>query len=1186
MAEQARRLVVTLGCVLGLAIWGSGIAEGCLRVNGVYAGEMHSMLTMENDSVWSCGDNAYGQLGLGNTIDQSSLTQVLSGTPGTAYIENIVSVAPGTRHTVALDANGNVWSWGANCYDPGSQYCEGILGNDREDPCYIPVQVLAGEQADDPCDLFLEDIVTIGAGRSGRHSLAVDVYGNVWSWGSNKDFGGTRRGQLGHGTTIYFSRTPVRVYAGQQSEIYDPCTPDPYASLTNIIAVAGGMNHSLALEDPGFGGKVYSFGANNHGQLGDGGTTSSGFARVVLTNPNDPCSYLEDIIDVRAGAEHSMALDEDGHVHIWGTVEWDHSGGTDEGTLGNGSSAGIGSAVAVYVQSGEQNPGDPNLPLSNIIAISAGAAHSMALDSGGHVWTWGNNHNGQLGVGEDGDYCAIRPVKVHGGGMGTEFLEHITAIAAGYGYCLALDEDGIVWSWGFNYDGQLGLGDTMSYNVPMQVPFVETFWVAKLNADPNNDCVCPFDETQNNYLTYDISYDPNADIIDDGILIDYLPLEVDYESSDPCGVYDAGAHTVTWQIDELATTEVELVTKVNYYAKPGGVFTNEIHIERGAYVCAMDTLDTDVCYEGYGTEIIYVNDDANGYDNGTNWDDAYADLQYALDTAEDCNASVTAIWVAAGTYLPVTPATFDSDASFELLSDVALLGHFVGTETSPSQRQLDNPAYTSWLKGQIDATHYVKSTVTAADISNAVLDGFKITTRTAYSYNHGIDMDNASVLVRNCTITENYSGIYADQAANVLLANSLLTGNYNDIYLTDACAVLAGNALMESYYGVYANNSDVRMNRCAVGYQYYNGIRCDNGSLLTLHNSEVYENEYPNIALDSGSDTEIINNWIYKSGSSGIAFADQVSSDFIVRNNTICDNASRGISGSGSLYPAVSNCIIVGNNSGDLYPPASFTSVNYCVLQNSHSGQGNMVADPCFIDASYTFYPPGYDPNDPNAPEQEIVDPNDYHIAWNSPCKDTADPCGFYLSVDFDDDARIWFGHADIGADEFTDADLNDSNRVDLADFNMLAGVYDTASSLADFNDDNVVDLDDMTMMCQVWLTTQPIGGLTLTMEPDFMVGGQMASMMMPLSVPLGLETLSPEETTAVYYAMDPAETLSARQDQLAADIAMLEDMLYWMDTIALIDPDLPAADQKAWDEFYKALEQQLKRLNHLAQRL
>ena len=701
-----------------------------------------------------------------------------------------------------------------------------------------------------------------------------------------------------------------------------------------------------------------------------------------------------------------------------------------------------------------------------------------------------------------------------------------------------------------------------------------------IDIDPNDaGCIAP---TGSNTI-YNITWDAN-DVADANVVVKVmLPVEVDFVSCDPAGgAYDPNDRSVSWVVGAVTGSSdglCSIETTTSYYAAPGSQTIIRTIMEGDTYY-SFDDLVMDICV--WGGEIIHVDPCAVRYNNGTTWQDAYTDLQTAIQAAENCDTVVTAIWVAAGTYLPVTPAAFDSDASFELLSDVALLGHFAGTESSPAQRQLDNPAYTSWLKGQIDATHYVKSTVTAADISNAVLDGFKITTRTASVYNHGVDMDNASVLVRNCTIAENYSGIYADQAANVLLSNSLLTGNYNDIYLTDACAVLVDNALMESYYGVYADNeSDVRMNRCAVAYQSYNGISCNGGSLLTLHNSEVYENGYANIALSGGSDTEIVNNWIYKSDGPGIAFTGQVSSDFVIRNNTICDNDTYGIyCQSGTIYPAVSNCIIVGNSYGDLYQPASFTSVNYCVLQNGHSGQDNMVTDPCFIDASYTVTF-----EDPNFPP-EVVDPNNYHLAFNSPCKDAGDTAGFYLAEDFDGDARIWFGRADIGADEFTDADLNDSNRVDLADFNMLASVYDTADTACDFNGDSVVDLDDMTMMCQVWLTTQPIGGLTLTMEPDFMVGGQMASMMMPLSVPLGLETLSPEETTAVYYAMDPAETLSARQDQLAADIAMLEDMLYWMDTIALIDPDLPAADQKAWDEFYKALEQQLKRLNHLAQRL
>ena len=442
--EKQERWLVVFGCVLSLMACCNKVAEGCLKADAIYAGEKHSVLMMENESIWSCGDNYYGQLGIGSTIDQSSLMQVLGGATGTTYLTDIVDVAPGTIHTVVLDNDGTVWSYGSNCYIDYGSGCQGILGNNDTASSSVPVQVLAGEQADDPCDLFLEDIVTIGAGRSGRHSLAVDTYGYVWTWGSNValDFSSIK-GQLGHNSSADYSRTPVQVHSGEQNS--DPCHPH----LEDIVAVTGGSDHSMGLEDPCLGGRVYCWGANYRGQLGNGEINSSSGKLepvAVLTEPNSADDYLEDIRAICAGARHSMALDANGNVLIWGMVEWAHSGGTDEGTLGNGSLAGVGSTVPVYVRGGEQSPGDPNLPLSNIIAISAGAAHSMALDSDGHCFTWGDNQYGQLGIGESSSYVAIRPVKVHGGEMGTEFLEHITAIAAGYGYCLALDEDGIVWS--------------------------------------------------------------------------------------------------------------------------------------------------------------------------------------------------------------------------------------------------------------------------------------------------------------------------------------------------------------------------------------------------------------------------------------------------------------------------------------------------------------------------------------------------------------------------------------------------------------------------------------------------------------------------------------------------------------------------------------------------------------------
>jgi len=91
---------------------------------------------------------------------------------------------------------------------------------------------------------------------------------------------------------------------------------------------------------------------------------------------------------------------------------------------------------------------------------------------------------------------------------------------------------------------------------------------------------------------------------------------------------------------------------------------------------------------GWAQTIIYVNANATGSNNGSSWANAYTDLQAALNAATPGSE----IWVAAGTYRPITPAdpntvtTAEREATFQLRNGVALFGGFAGNETQRDQR--------------------------------------------------------------------------------------------------------------------------------------------------------------------------------------------------------------------------------------------------------------------------------------------------------------------------------------------------------------------------------------------------------------------------------------------------------------------------------------------------------------------
>jgi len=98
--------------------------------------------------------------------------------------------------------------------------------------------------------------------------------------------------------------------------------------------------------------------------------------------------------------------------------------------------------------------------LTDVIAVAAGGYHSLAVKTDGTLWTWGDNWSGQLGDGTTTE--RITPVQILG-------LTDVIAIAAGWEHSLALKSDGTVWAWGLNDEGRLGDGTSDGRTSPVQV---------------------------------------------------------------------------------------------------------------------------------------------------------------------------------------------------------------------------------------------------------------------------------------------------------------------------------------------------------------------------------------------------------------------------------------------------------------------------------------------------------------------------------------------------------------------------------------------------------------------------------------------------------------------------------------------------------------------------------------------
>jgi uncharacterized repeat protein (TIGR03803 family) len=279
------------------------------------------------------------------------------------------------------------------------------------------------------CTTVIAYTGAIAAG--GDHSLAILTNGSLWAWGEDD------HGQLGDG------------------ESSDEVTPEPVGdplcglpSLSNAVALAAGSDFSIAIDNNGL---VWTWGDgsdDNGGELGNGGGT----------NTSIPASInLSNVVAVAAGHSHALALRADGTVWAWGS-DVDDDGDDNQGVLGVGS---------FFADLGSYST---NMPVESLIpsgayitSIAAGNYWSLALDSYGRVWGWGNNANGQLGISPDVLLTTNVPVLISG-------ISNVVAVAAGWQHAIAITADKTLWTWGHNGSGELGQGSTFSYSTsPIQV---------------------------------------------------------------------------------------------------------------------------------------------------------------------------------------------------------------------------------------------------------------------------------------------------------------------------------------------------------------------------------------------------------------------------------------------------------------------------------------------------------------------------------------------------------------------------------------------------------------------------------------------------------------------------------------------------------------------------------------------
>jgi len=394
----------------------------------ITTGSGHTCALLNNATIKCWGENFYGGLGLGDTVDRGdgpgemgdNLPVVDLGTGRT-----VTAISSGTWHTCAILDDTTLKCWGSNI---AGELGLGDTNHRGDEP---------GEMSDNL------PVVDLGTGRTAiaisvgnGHTCALLDNATVKCWGFNQF------GPLGLGDTNHRGNQPGEM--GDNLPIVNLGT----GRTATAISAGSGQNVCALLDDA----TVKCWGNNFNGGLGLGDTNHRGDGPGEMGD-NLPVLNLgtgRTATAITMGGATACVLLDDATVKCWGQ--------NTTGSLGLGDRDHRG-----------DNPGEmgDHLPIIDLgagrtaTAVSSSGAHTCALLDNATVKCWGHNGNGQLGLGN------TLPRGLGPGEMGDSLPSinlgagrtALAVSASGLKTC-ALLNDGNVKCWGNNFDGGLGLGDT------------------------------------------------------------------------------------------------------------------------------------------------------------------------------------------------------------------------------------------------------------------------------------------------------------------------------------------------------------------------------------------------------------------------------------------------------------------------------------------------------------------------------------------------------------------------------------------------------------------------------------------------------------------------------------------------------------------------------------------------------
>ncbi|HEY5944063.1 MAG TPA: hypothetical protein VIV40_01165 [Kofleriaceae bacterium] len=327
---------------------------------------------------------------------------------------NVAAIRAGEMHTCARKLDGTLWCWGHNEV--------GQLGNGTNTSSSVAVQVPG-----------LTNVTLFDGGR--QHTCAVGSYNGtagLWCWGRNSRWDRTSgtpdatMGRLGNNTVVD-SNVPVAVDMSAAAG----------AGQTVRALSTGGYYSCVAMSD----NKVWCWGKNEQGQLGNGTTTSSKVpVQVNLAGVTLPGGATIDDVTCADGSGYREASTcmrlSTGAVYCWGFG----------GELGDGSTVNRSAPTAPVTTTG--------LGSATFTQLASAARVHCGLTSAGDVWCWGLNQNGVLGI-NDGTNTTTRTTPAK-----TLVLTGATQVDMSHRTACAIDGQQRVFCWGANRRGPIRTSST------------------------------------------------------------------------------------------------------------------------------------------------------------------------------------------------------------------------------------------------------------------------------------------------------------------------------------------------------------------------------------------------------------------------------------------------------------------------------------------------------------------------------------------------------------------------------------------------------------------------------------------------------------------------------------------------------------------------------------------------------